>query len=92
MSTLVASPAQVNFLIFVGVWTGLIVVPYLTLAPRYAPRATHKFGILAAEVITMFFWFAGFIAVAVFLGSLVFCRGTVCNAARASAVFGAMEW
>ena len=40
----------------------------------------------------MLFWFAGFVALAVFLSGLVFCRGTVCNAARASTVFGALEW
>ena len=89
---MVASPSQVNFLIFVGCWTAILAVPYLTLSPRYAPQVAHKFGILAAEVVTMIFWFAGFIALAAFLGDLVFCRGTVCNSARAAVVFGALEW
>jgi hypothetical protein len=54
--------------------------------------AAHKFGILAAEAATMVFWFAAFLAAAVFLSGLDFCRGVVCGAARGAVVFGAFEW
>jgi len=91
-STLTASPSQINFLLFCGVWTAILAVPYLTLSPRFFPTAAHKFGILAAEVVTMLFWFAGFIALAVFLSNLLFCRGNVCRAAQAATAFGALEW
>ena len=40
----------------------------------------------------MLFWFAGFIAQAVFLSSLLFCRGSVCAAAQASTVFSAFSF
>lgn len=40
----------------------------------------------------MLFYFAGFIALATFLGKLLFCRGSVCAAARADAVFAAFSW
>lgn len=40
----------------------------------------------------MLFYFAGFVAVSVFLGKLLFCRGSVCGAARADAVFAAFNW
>lgn len=40
----------------------------------------------------MLFYFAGFIALAVFLGKLLFCRGSVCAAARADAAFAAFSW
>jgi hypothetical protein len=40
----------------------------------------------------MLFYFAGFIALSVFLGKLVYCRGSVCAAARADAVFAAFSW
>lgn len=40
----------------------------------------------------MLFYFAGFVALAVFLGKLLFCRGSVCAAARADAVFAAFNW
>jgi hypothetical protein len=40
----------------------------------------------------MLFYFAGFVALATFLGKLLFCRGSVCAAARADAVFAAFSW
>jgi hypothetical protein len=67
-------------------------VPYLALSPRFLPTAAHKFAILAAEAATMVFWFAAFLATAVFLSGLDFCRGIVCGAARGAVVFGAFEW
>ena len=86
------SPSQVNFFIFTSIWTILALI-YLILVPwRFsATRAHHKFAILAAEAVTMIFWFAGFIAMAVFLGDRV-CYGSVCSAAKAATVFGAFEW
>lgn len=86
------SPSQINFLVFTGVWTSALAVPYLALSPRFLPTAAHKLGILAAEAVTMVFWFAGFLAAAVFLSGLDFCKGTVCGAARGAVVFGAFEW
>lgn len=70
----------------------MLAVPYLALSPRFFPSAAHKFGILCAEAVTMIFWFAGFLAGAVFLSRLLFCTGSVCGAARAAVVFGAFEW
>lgn len=86
------SPAQINFLLFCSVWT-LLALVYLIVVPwRFSEtRAHHKFAILAAESLTMLFWFAGFLALAVFLSDRV-CYGHVCSAAKASAVFGAFEW
>jgi hypothetical protein len=86
------SPSQTNFLLFTSVWTSALAVPYLALSPRFLPTAAHKFGILAAEAVTMIFWFAAFLATAVFLSGLDFCRGMVCGAARGAVVFGAFEW
>ena len=40
----------------------------------------------------MVFYFAGFVALAAFLGKLLFCRGSVCSAARADASFAAFSW
>ena len=85
------SPSQVNFLVFTSIWT-LLATTYLLLTPMYLPRAAHKFVIVAIEAITMIFWFAGFIALAVFLSSLSLCVGNVCKSAVAATVFGAFEW
>jgi len=89
--TLTASPSQINFLIFVSLWS-FISIAYLELAPRFMAKASHPFGILAFNVLNMLFYFAGFIALAVFLGKLLFCRGSVCAAARADAFFAAFSW
>jgi len=86
-----ASPSEVNFLLFCAVWS-LLALLYLVLVPwRFSDTvAHHKLAILAVESITLLFWFAGFIAVAVFLSGRV-CFGSVCSAAKAATVFGAFE-
>lgn len=53
---------------------------------------THPYAHLAFEIVTTIFFFAGFVALSVFLAKLLFCRGSVCAAARASAVFGAFSF
>jgi len=89
--TLTTSPAQINFLIFVPLMSFLSMA-YLELAPRFASRAFHPYARFAFEIINTLFYFAGFIALAIFLGKLLFCRGSVCVAARADAVFAAFSW
>lgn len=83
-------PSEVNFLIITAVWT-LLALAYLVVAPARFHAAAHKSGILAAEALTMLFWFAGSIALAVFLSDRV-CFGTVCSVAKAGAAFAAFEW
>ena len=83
-------PSEVNFLIITAAWT-LLALAYLVIAPARFPAAAHKSGILAAEALTMLFWFAGFVALAVFLSDRV-CFGIVCNVAKAGAAFAAFEW
>jgi Membrane-associating domain len=90
--TLYNSPDRVDFLIFVGIWTALLVIPFLTLTPRFFPRVAHPFVILGIEAVTMIFWFAGFVAHSVFVAKLLYCRGNVCRCAQAATVFGAFEW
>lgn len=87
-----SSPSSVNFLIFTGLWTTLLALPYLTITPRFFPTAAHKYGILGVEAVTMLFWLAGFLAEAVFMSHLGFCRGSVCVSARAGVAFSAMSW
>ncbi|KAL2070697.1 hypothetical protein VTL71DRAFT_13723 [Oculimacula yallundae] len=89
--TLTASPSQVNFLIFVSLHT-FISIAYLELCPRFMAKASHPIAIIAVNVLNMLFYFAGFVALAVFLGRLLFCRGSVCAAARADASFAAFSW
>ena len=85
------SPSRVNFLIFTAVWTFLI-APLLFLAPRRFPRYANKWAVLGLDAVTMLFWFAGFIALAVFHHRLLLCWGHVCHVMIAAIVFGAIEW
>lgn len=89
--TLTASPSQINFLIFVPLFT-IVSIAYLEVTPRFAAQVSHPYAHLAFEVLNLLFYFAGFIALAAFLGKLLFCRGSVCAAARADAVFAAFSW
>ena len=67
-------------------------VTYLALAPRFFPKLAHKFAILALDAVTMIFWFAGWVALAVFKNNLLLCYGSICHDLTASIVFGAFEW
>ncbi|KUJ11025.1 uncharacterized protein LY89DRAFT_625398 [Mollisia scopiformis] len=89
--TLTASPSQINFLIFVPLFSFLSLI-YLELSPRFMAKVSHPYIHLATSLLNTLFYFAGFIALSVFLGKLLFCRGSVCAAARADAVFAAFSW
>jgi hypothetical protein len=82
----------VNFLLFLGCWTTFLATPYLLAAPIYFPRLAHRFVIPAVEVITMIFWFAGFIAMGAQLPAPAYCTWSGCRALQAVTVFGAFEW
>lgn len=85
-----ASASEINFLVFASVWS-LLALIFLLAAPTAFPAAAHKFAILGADALTMLFWFAGFIAAAVFLTDRV-CAGRVCDTLKAATVFAAFEW
>ena len=53
------------------------------------PVVAHPWAALAFEATNVLFFFAGFIALGVFLSQLLFCRGTVCAAAQADTAFSA---
>ncbi|KAH6670041.1 marvel domain-containing protein, partial [Halenospora varia] len=89
--TLTSSPSQVNFLIFAPLFS-FISIAYLEITPRFMPRASHPYAHLALEALNTLFYFAGFVALSVFIGKLLFCRGSVCAAARADAAFAAFSW
>ncbi|KUI57717.1 hypothetical protein VP1G_05051 [Cytospora mali] len=93
VDTLTSPPAQVNFLIFVPLFS-LISIAYMEATPRHLHQhaVSHPWAVLALEVTNVIFYFAGFVALAVFLNNLLFCRGAVCGSARASAVFAAFNF
>ncbi|KAH0292390.1 hypothetical protein M436DRAFT_69991 [Aureobasidium namibiae CBS 147.97] len=85
------SHSEVNFLIFSSIWT-LLALIYLSLTSWKLERFAHPWIICGVESLTMLFWFAGFIAAAVFLGHLSGCAGRACSSAKAATVFAAFEW
>ncbi|ROW06394.1 hypothetical protein VMCG_04324 [Cytospora schulzeri] len=89
--TLTSPPSQVSFLIFVPLFS-LLSIAYLEVTPKFLPKYSHPWAVLALEVTNVIFYFAGFVALAVFLNHLIFCRGAVCGSARASAVFAAFNF
>lgn len=91
VDTLTSSPSQINFLIFVPLFT-LISIAYLEVVPKFMPKFHHPAAVLSLEVSNVLFYFAGFVALGVFLSKLLFCRGAVCGSARAVTVFGAFEF
>ena len=89
-------------MVFVAVWT-LLVLIYLGLAPKFFSRFAHVHAILALDALTMLFWFAGFIALAVLYHDIVDVAnfeyftgcgalGDYCGVSEAAVVFGAFEW
>ncbi|KAI4100828.1 MAG: hypothetical protein L6R37_005227 [Teloschistes peruensis] len=87
------SVSQANFLLFTSIWTIFPTLVYLFLAPRFLSRGGHfKFADAIIDGITALFWFAGFIALAVWYHGLDFCFGKVCGTIVAACVFGAFEW
>lgn len=91
METTASSPSQINFLVFVPVMT-VLSLGYIEGVGRFMPRLFNPYIAMGLEALNALFYFAGFIALAVFLNTLVFCRGTVCGSARAATAFGAFNW
>ncbi|KAK3172041.1 hypothetical protein OEA41_004125 [Lepraria neglecta] len=101
------TPSQDSYELFCAVWTVLILL-YLALAPRFFPNFAHPLAILGLNALTMLFWFAAFISMAVlhhqldnigegdyygdYLGGFCSFVGTYCPILEAAAVFGAFEW
>jgi len=87
-----STPSEISFLLFCSVWT-LLALAYLILSPMFFPVAAHRFAVLAVEAVTMIFWFAGFIALAVPLGGDNYAqRYTSFRTAAAGDAFSAFEW
>lgn len=85
------NPSQVSFVLFTSIWT-FFALAYLTLAPLYLAKLAHGFALLAVEVLTMLFWFAGFIALAVFASDHCPESSRACGTMKAAAAFAAFEW
>lgn len=86
-----ASPDRVNFMLFNAIWS-LLVLAYVGLSPLYMTSIFHKLAALALEAITMIFWFAGSIALAVMIGAPQCGASTFCGSYEAAVAFGFFLW
>ncbi|KAF7535910.1 hypothetical protein G7Z17_g13122 [Cylindrodendrum hubeiense] len=91
MGSRTASPTPFIFLIFTSIFSIFSLV-YLVAVPRFAPRVSHPYASISVEMTNTAFYFAGFIALAVYMTNLTFCRGVVCAVGRADAVFAAAQF
>lgn len=85
------SPDRTNFMLFNAIWS-LLVLAYVGLTPLYMTSIFHKLAALALEVITMIFWFAGSIALAVMIGAPACHGNTFCGSYEAAIAFGFFLW
>lgn len=84
-------PSELGFIVFVSVWTMLVTI-YLLVAPLKFPRLAPVIAVLVLDALTLLFWFAAFIALAVLRSDLSICYVRFCNTIIAGIVFGAFEW
>lgn len=79
-------------MVFNSVWT-LLVIAYVGLTPIYFTRIFHKLVSLGLNAVTMLFWFAGSIALAVAFGGPYKCGAdTICGSTTAAIAFGFFLW
>ncbi len=79
-------------MLFNSIWS-LLILAYVGLAPLYYTRVFHRLASLGLEIITMLFWFAGSIALAVYVGGPYYCGGShYCGALEAAVAFGFFLW
>lgn len=86
-----ASPDRTNFMLFNAIWS-LLVLAYVGLTPLYMTSLFHKLAALALEAVTMIFWFAGSIALAVMIGAPRCHGNTFCGCYEAAIAFGFFLW
>ncbi|GKU03132.1 membrane-associating protein [Fusarium langsethiae] len=86
-----SAPSPFSYLLTSSI-VSIVSVVYLTIAPLFVPRLYHQYAAVVVEAVNAALYFAGFIAIAVFIGSLIMCEGTVCSCARADAVVAAGQF
>ncbi|USP81241.1 uncharacterized protein yc1106_08515 [Curvularia clavata] len=86
-------PNAWGFLIFCAGWTVLVVIFYYVAEKALTRHLWVGYIRIAVEAIALLSWFAGWIAVAVNIGTGACADSYVsCGALKAATVFGAFEW
>lgn len=78
---------------FCAVWTFLVVIFLVVAEWRFQEHLLVAIARVALDVVTLFFWFGGFIAVATGLDARSCPAGnTFCSSIKTATVFGAFDW
>ncbi|KAH8688744.1 marvel domain-containing protein, partial [Talaromyces proteolyticus] len=86
-------PDAWGFLMFCAGWTFLGVIFLLIAGIRFADHALIGYVRIAVEAVALLSWLAGFIAVAVNIGSNACpAEENSCGSLKTATVFGALEW
>jgi hypothetical protein len=86
-------PDAWGFLMFCAVWTFLGVIFLLIAGISFADHVLIGYICIAVEAVALLSWLAGFIAVAVNIGSNACpAEENRCGSLKAATVFGAFEW
>lgn len=97
----VGSSAADDYTLFAAIWTFLALIPLtlttFNIGPPSGPSPLLSQPVIALvlEALTLIFWFASFIAVAVYVDNTYWVGpegANIVNCERAVAVFGAFEW
>ncbi|KIH90527.1 hypothetical protein SPBR_01032 [Sporothrix brasiliensis 5110] len=90
----VGVPSAWGFLLFCAGWTVLGVLVLVVAAVYFAQHRIIGYVLVAVEAVALLSWLAGFVAVAVNIGTNA-CPlrdGHGCGSITAAAVFGGLEW
>lgn len=83
--------SRAGFMLFASIWTFLVLI-YLLLATTILPRIRHHIVVLVLEALTMLFWFAGSIALAVITPATTCGGNHYCDVLKAAVAFGFFLW
>jgi hypothetical protein len=86
-------PNAWGFLLFCAAWAILVVIFQLVAGNAITHSPLVRYISVGSELVAVISWFAGWIAVAVNIGTRSCATGYVaCGALKAATVFGAIEW
>ncbi|RKU47558.1 hypothetical protein DL546_006717 [Coniochaeta pulveracea] len=86
-------PSSWGYFMFCAVWTFLVVIFLVVAEWRFQEHLLVAIARVALDVVTLFFWFGGFIAVATGLDARSCPAGnTFCSSIKTATVFGAFDW
>jgi len=86
------TPSQFSFVLFSSIWS-LFVLAYVGLTPAYYDWLFDRMVALGLEAVTFIFWFAGSLAIAVYIPASASCQyNASCHITKAATALGFVLW